>query len=114
TRGGVCVSSPPMSAACRSSFSPWAGGCRSPFPAAPAAEGGGGLELREIGLQRPAEAARLGGRGVPEEDDLARGDLDDLDLVRAGRAGERGRGAAGAAQEQLVLAVGPHASAAAA
>ena len=60
------------------------------------------------------EAARLGGRRVPEQRHLAGGDLDDLDLVDALGMGERGRAAAAAPHGQLVLAVRLHARARAA
>src|SRR5215210_1313868 len=77
-------------------------------PAPPLGEELLGLELRQVGAQRAREAARLRGQRVPEERDLAGGDLDDLDVVDAPGAGEQRGGAALAAHDQLVLAVGLH------
>ena len=62
---------------------------------------------------RIARAIRAASRGcaVPEQHDLARGDLDDLQRVGALRVGEQRRGPAALADQQPVLAVGPHAAA---
>src|SRR4051794_19492836 len=89
-------------------------GASARLPAAPLDEELLVLELGEIGAQRAHEAARLGRRGVPEERDLARGDLDDLHVIGlAGTAQQRGP-APGPADDQLIRPVGLHASAPAA
>src|ERR687886_343312 len=54
------------------------------------------LQARQIGAQRAGELAGVARQRVPEQDDLAAGDLHDLDVLAA-------------AYEQLVGAVGLHA-----
>src|SRR5205085_653440 len=72
------------------------------------------LEPGEVLTQRARELARLDRRGVPEQRHLARCDLDDLHVVQAPGTGQQRRAAAALADQQLVGAVGPHASAPAA
>src|SRR3954452_20454940 len=80
------------------------------LPGPPLGEERAGLHLREIRAQGAGQAAGLRRPGVPEERDLARGDLDHLDLVEP-LAPRQQRGPASAlADVELVLAVGLHRS----
>src|SRR3954468_11128594 len=82
------------------------------IPAAPALEELLGVELGQVGAQRARQAAGLARLRVPEQHDLAGGDLDDLDVVAPLAVGQqRGPGAA-LGDDQLVGAVRPHAAAA--
>src|SRR5919112_2262432 len=70
---------------------------RSPYlVAAPLNQELVSLHAREVGAQRAGELAAVAGQRVPEQDDLAAVDLDDLDVLAA-------------ADEQLVGPVGLHA-----
>ena len=66
------------------------------------------LEDVEILAQAAGAAGGVGGRQVPEQHDLPRRDLDDLDVIDARRIQPR-RFAIGARVEQAVAAVGLHA-----
>src|SRR5688572_3754999 len=84
------------------------------LPAPPLGEELRRVELREVGAQRAGQPARLGGLRVPEERDLARGDLEHLDGVGLPGAAQQRGSAARLAHAQLVLAIGLHARTAAA